>query len=96
MRGDNAHHILESCFKSFARAFRAALDALGSGGGAALHGCAPPAAGPLPPAAPPPAPRRAERRRATKETTIEVRVDLDAPWLEVDAPRGAAAAWDGA
>jgi hypothetical protein len=45
------------------------------------------------PAAPPAEPRRAERRRATKETTIEIRVDLDEPWLEADQPAGVATAW---
>jgi len=41
-------------------------------------------------------PRIAERRRATKETTIEVRINLDAPWLASDAPPGSGAAWTGA
>jgi imidazoleglycerol-phosphate dehydratase len=83
VRGDNAHHVLESAFKAFARAFRAALDNLADG---QPHGCAAPSAGPLPPAAAPSVPRRADRRRATKETSIEVRIDLDAPWLHMDAP----------
>ena len=68
-------------------ALRAALDRLAEG---SLHGCAAPGAGPAPPLAVPGVPggalsdhRRAERRRATKETTIEVRVDLDAPWRSV-------------
>ena len=90
VRGGNAHHQLESTFKSFARAFRAALDRISDGGS---HGCAEPSAAPLPPLASPKEPRRAERRRATKETTIEVRVDLDAPWLLEDDPTGAASAW---
>lgn len=92
VRGANAHHILESTFKSFARAFRATLDAIADGGS---HGCAAPTEGPKAPAAPPPTPRRAERQRATKETTIEVRVDLDAPWLAADVPSGGGAAWTG-
>ena len=36
VRGDNAHHVVESCFKAFARALRAALDEARHGG---LHGC---------------------------------------------------------
>mmetsp|Transcript_43601 Transcript_43601/g.69677 ORF Transcript_43601/g.69677 Transcript_43601/m.69677 type:complete len:536 (+) Transcript_43601:37-1644(+) len=92
VRGGNAHHQLESTFKSFARAFRAALDRLVDGGS---HGCAAPSAGPVPPAAPSAEPRRAERQRMTKETTIEVRVDLDAPWRFEDEPLGFIAAWTG-
>ena len=92
VRGGNAHHQLESAFKAFARAFRAALDNLADGG---AHGCAAAGAPPVPLGAPPAAPRCAERRRATKETTIEVRVDLDAPYLTVDQKSGAATAWDG-
>ncbi|KAH8051805.1 imidazoleglycerol-phosphate dehydratase [Aureococcus anophagefferens] len=34
--------------------------------------------------------------RATKETTIEVAVDLDAPWAAADPPRGPLEAWTGA
>lgn len=96
VRGSNAHHQLESTFKSFARAFRAALDRLTAGGG--CHGCALPGSGPAIPAAPPAPgtePRRAVRQRATKETTIEVRVDLDSPWSFADEPLGFAAAWSG-
>ena len=92
VRGANAHHVLESTFKAFARAFRAALDAMADGGS---HGCAAPQAGPAAPAAPPSVPRVAERRRATKETAIDVRVDLDAPWLAADAPAGGDSAWTG-
>ena len=97
VRGGNAHHQLESCFKAFARVFRAALDRIADGG---EHGCASPGA-PPPAVVPPPANdasravRRAERRRATKETTIEVVVDLDAPWAAEDPPSGGAAAWTG-
>ena len=96
VRGANAHHILESTFKSFARAFRAALDRIADGRN---YGCALPAAPPPPPPELPanlasPA-RRAERRRATKETTIEVRVDLDAPYEAADEPAGGPAAWTG-
>lgn len=103
VRGGNAHHVLESTFKAFARAFRAALDKLADGGS---HGCAtadegappppvPPAAGSGGSAAAAPRPRRAERKRATKETTIEVAVDLDAGWKAEDGPTGAGAAWAG-
>ena len=96
VRGKNAHHVLESTFKSFARGFRAALDQLADGKN---HGCAKPNAPPPPPPSlaglPPSQPRKAERRRATKETTIEVRVDLDKPFLHSDAPAGGDAAWSG-
>lgn len=93
VRGANAHHVLESNFKAFARAFRAALDRLADG---QPQGCAAPGAGPAPTLVAPSMPRIAERRRATKETTIEVRVDLDAPWRATDEPAGAQSAWDGA
>jgi len=92
VRGGNAHHVIESAFKSFARAFRAALDSMADG---LPHGCASPSAGPAAPAVQPRQPRTAERRRATKETTIEVRVNLDAPWLDADAPKGGGSAWTG-
>lgn len=69
VRGGNAHHQLESTFKAFARAFRAALDRMVDPTGS--HGCAAVGDAPLPLLAAP-EPRRAERRRATKETTIEV------------------------
>jgi len=92
VRGGNAHHQLESTFKSFARAFRAALDRIADGGS---HGCAGPSAGPAPPAALAEEPRRAERKRTTKETTIEIRVDLDAPWYLADKPTGFLSTWTG-
>ena len=92
VRGGNAHHVIESAFKSFARAFRAALDCMADG---SPHGCASPSAGPAAPAVQPRLPRTSERRRATKETTIEVRVNLDAPWLDADAPKGGGSAWTG-
>lgn len=92
VRGGNAHHQLESTFKSFARAFRAALDRMVDGG---CYGCAEPSAGPVAPAGPCPEPRQAKRQRMTKETTIEVRVDLDAPWRFEDEPSGFLAAWTG-
>lgn len=92
VRGGNAHHQLESAFKAFARAFRAALDRIVDPGGS--HGCATALDGPLPPPLELPSePRRAERRRATKETTIAVRVDLDAPWSLEDDPTGAETVW---
>ena len=92
IRGGNAHHQLESTFKAFARAFRAALDCMVDPTGS--HGCAAAGAGPLALAPEPPTePRRAERRRATKETTIEVRIDLDAPWAAEDEPTGAETVW---
>jgi len=92
IRGANAHHQLESTFKSFARVFRAVLDQVVDGGS---YGCAEPSTGPSMPAGPRPEPRSAERRRATKETTIEVNVNLDAPWSFEDAPLGFLAAWTG-
>lgn len=92
VRGGNAHHQLESTFKSFARAFRAALDGIADGGS---HGCAEPSAGPMPPAALSEEPRRAERKRSTKETAIEVRVDLDSPWSFADKPTGFLSVWNG-
>lgn len=92
VRGGNAHHQLESTFKAFARAFRAALDRIVDPGGS--HGCAAASDGPPPPPLELPVePRRAERRRATKETTIAVRVDLDAPWALEDDPAGAETVW---
>ena len=104
VRGGNAHHQLESAFKSFARVFRAALDSVSDpGGGAGVPGCATfgeqgqseaGAGAAAPPPPPPPAePRRAERRRATKETAIEVRLDLDKGWAAEDPPRGAGSVW---
>lgn len=92
VRGGNAHHQLESTFKSFARTFRAALDRIVDGGS---YGCAEPSAGPVAPAGPRPEPRRAERQRSTKETTIEVRVDLDNPWRFEDEPLDLLTAWTG-
>merc|ERR1711884_35110 len=93
IRGHNAHHVVESTFKSFARVFRACLDELTMGGS---HGCVRIEEG---------NDRIIERRRikeekeqqqlgnnnnlnknhhrtgsrsrSTKETTIEVNVDLD-------------------
>ena len=79
-RGDNAHHVLESAFKAFARCFRKGLDRLGAAA----------------PAAPPGAPRTGARRRVTKETSIDVEVDLDAAYAAADDAAGAEAAWDGA
>lgn len=94
VRGANAHHVLESTFKSFARSFRAALDRVTDG---LSHGCAPPDAPPpaRAPIEPPPAARKAERKRATKETTIEVRIDLDGGYQASDPPPGGEAAWTG-
>jgi len=92
IRGANAHHQLESTFKSFARAFRAVLDQVVDG---RSYSCAELSLGPLAPAGPRPEPRTAERRRTTKETTIEVAVNLDAPWSFQDAPLGFLAAWTG-
>lgn len=76
VRGDNAHHILEATFKSFARALRAAMDARVSG---KPQGCL--QWEPTQVTAKPACmgePRRAERKRATKETNIEARFLLRA------------------
>jgi len=91
MRGHNAHHVVESTFKAFARVFRACLDELTMGG--SKHGCVEVGEERLA------SWRRKEeeerrstltngctdndnhrtgsRSRSTKETTIEVNVDLD-------------------
>ncbi|CAK9103373.1 unnamed protein product [Durusdinium trenchii] len=66
LRGDNAHHIVEATFKSFARCLRRAMDAasgLVNGGprfSAAVLG-----------------ERRVQKKRGTKETNIDISVDLD-------------------
>ena len=83
VRGTNAHHVLESAFKAFARAFRSALDSIMDG---KPHGCLEassrlglreaPVAAQIAATPGAPAHRRAQRRRATKETTIEVRFGL--------------------
>jgi imidazoleglycerol-phosphate dehydratase len=64
LRGANAHHIVESSFKAFARALRAVLDAGVQGGvpGKPASGAA----------------RAASSRRTTRETEIDLSVDLDA------------------
>lgn len=62
LRGDNAHHIVESSFKAFARAVRACLDARG-----ALK---------RPREEELDALRRASHQRNTKETKIAMEVDL--------------------
>uniref|UniRef100_A0A7S1B9G5 Imidazoleglycerol-phosphate dehydratase n=1 Tax=Corethron hystrix TaxID=216773 RepID=A0A7S1B9G5_9STRA len=77
MRGHNAHHVVESSFKAFARVFRACLDGSSMGGS---HGCviigeervrqdllATPNH------------RTGSRSRSTKETTIKIHADLDCP-----------------
>jgi len=77
MRGHNAHHIVESSFKAFARVFRACLDGVTMGGS---HGCV--LAGEKRVRGVPvvvPNHRVGSRSRSTKETTIEVHVDLDSP-----------------
>ncbi len=66
VRGANAHHIVESSFKAFARAYRALLDALrarASGEAVAMEG----GNG-----------RTGATSRETKETTISISLDLDA------------------
>jgi len=68
MRGDNAHHIVESTFKSFGRCLRRAMDDLRGLMSKALPVC----------------PRQAQQKRATKETSIEVVMNLDAVASERD------------
>ena len=63
-RGDNAHHIVEATFKSFARCLRATMDQME---GIDVVSANEPA----------PGPRSASRARSTKETTIDVTLDLD-------------------
>lgn len=65
VRGDNAHHIVEATFKSFARCLRRAMDAY-TRFDPVVQGVTL-ATGP----------RQAVKKRATKETSIEVAVNLD-------------------
>ena len=64
-RGDNAHHIVEATFKSFARCLRKCMDQVEGIDVAAsderLEGVT----------------RAAGKARSTKETTIDVKLDLD-------------------
>lgn len=76
LKGVNAHHIIESCFKAFARGLRRWLDAR--------------SLGPVPgrgPAATK-AGRQGGRQRATKETSIDVRLELDSDSNRVDVSTG--------
>eukprot|EP00933_Yihiella_yeosuensis_P054104 TRINITY_DN5245_c0_g2_i1.p1 TRINITY_DN5245_c0_g2~~TRINITY_DN5245_c0_g2_i1.p1 ORF type:complete len:471 (-),score=97.13 TRINITY_DN5245_c0_g2_i1:199-1575(-) len=63
-RGDNAHHIVEATFKSFARCLRQAMDAFCSFD---IHGSCTELN----------YRRRSHKQRSTKETSIDVLVDLD-------------------
>jgi len=88
IRGHNAHHIVESSFKAFARVFRACLDNASLGG---EHGCVMAtekvnrlvarrlADSETSTAVDKASHRTGSRSRSTKETTINVQVDLDAP-----------------
>mmetsp|Transcript_60661 Transcript_60661/g.70966 ORF Transcript_60661/g.70966 Transcript_60661/m.70966 type:complete len:586 (+) Transcript_60661:69-1826(+) len=78
MRGHNAHHIVESSFKAFARVFRSCLDQFQSGG-QRQHGCVMAEESRLSrvPVVEVTKPRTASRNRSTKETTIEIHVNLD-------------------
>ena len=92
VRGINAHHVVESTFKAFARSFRAALDGTRHGGAHGLVGaaedrvavrgrtCGSTHMAP-PSAAIFQSPRTACKSRSTKETSIDVKVDLDHPSL---------------
>ena len=97
VRGDNAHHIVESTFKSFARVFRACVDGLVEGGAhgqvaagedrvaarrAKLEGGGAAAAAGMEGGG-----RTASKSRGTKETSISANVNLDAP--APPAPSGA-------
>lgn len=62
IRGQNAHHIVESTFKSFARVLRASLDAPSGAPKPVTNGVG----------------RAAQRERNTKETSIKTRINLDA------------------
>lgn len=64
-RGDNAHHIVESTFKAFARGLRAAMDSVE---GIDVYDSKTPSEE---------APRKSEIKRSTKETSIDVELDLD-------------------
>jgi imidazoleglycerol-phosphate dehydratase len=73
-RGDNAHHIVESTFKAFARGVRAAMDAAEGidvyAGAAASEET-----------------RRSAIQRSTKETSIDVKLDLDASRDDVEGSK---------
>jgi imidazoleglycerol-phosphate dehydratase len=64
-RGDNAHHIVESTFKAFARGFRAAMDAVE---GIDVYDSKTKSD----------EVRQSSIKRSTKETSIDVQLDLDA------------------
>mmetsp|Transcript_102241 Transcript_102241/g.288851 ORF Transcript_102241/g.288851 Transcript_102241/m.288851 type:complete len:468 (+) Transcript_102241:108-1511(+) len=87
VRGDNAHHIVESAFKAFSRALRASLDRASA---VVEPQCGPAANGAEAPATKrqktlgSPSARLASRSRSTKETSIEVKVDLDSETSEKD------------
>lgn len=65
VRGENAHHIVEATFKSFARCFRSMLDTLSGLPAEAFAICSLKA-------------RSAAKSRATKETGISIDLNLDA------------------
>jgi len=62
VRGDNAHHIIEATFKSFARCLRAAMDTMIGFEIASWAG---------------PTLREAHKQRSTKETNIDVSIKID-------------------
>lgn len=71
-RGDNAHHIVESTFKAFARCLRRALDgALTADEAAAMAAAKAKALEEVLPS------RRGARARATKETSVDIALRLD-------------------
>ena len=64
-RGDNAHHIVEATFKSFARCLRKFMDEIEGNDGSKTSGSKSSSS------------RAASRSRSTKETSIDVALDLD-------------------
>ena len=64
-RGDNAHHIVEATFKSFARCLRKFMDEIEGNDGSETSGSDNSSS------------RAASRARSTKETSIDVALDLD-------------------
>lgn len=78
VRGENAHHIVEASFKSFARCLRKAMDSL-CGFEAVAYTAAPAQ------------PRSSRKQRSTKETKIDVALELDpAPGAALSVSTGIA------
>jgi imidazoleglycerol-phosphate dehydratase len=75
-RGDNAHHIVEATFKSFARCLRAVMDEV-EGVDVVRDAAARAASRKEDPASSTDRSRTASRSRSTKETTIAASLDVD-------------------